>query len=121
MASVTAEGDPAAKPKVYRLRRLPRDADHLRVIKILCQSLDGVTTEDVQIGSLADAVDPWEETPTKTATLTFKRPPVALEGKDKRFELMITVVGLPRPLILDAHFLGFTPLNGVPAGRHEYE
>ena len=118
-AAAAAVGD-VAKPRVYRLRRLPRDADRLRVIQILCRSMDGVAAEDVCIGSLADTVNPWEE-PTKTATLTFKRPPSALEGKGKNFELAVEVVGLKRPLLLDAHFRGFTPLNDVVPGMHEYE
>ena len=120
-AAPVADTGNAAKPRVYRLRRLPRDADPLQVIQILSASLDGVKAEDVQIGSLASAVDPWEELPTKTATLIFKRMPSALKGKNKKFELSIAVVGLPRTLILDRHFHGITPLNDVAAGRHKFE
>jgi len=83
--------------------------------------MDGVAAEDVQIGSLANAVDPWEETPTKTATLTFRRPPAALQGMGGKWELPIIVVGLKQPLIIDAHFHGFTPLNDAVPGGHGYE
>jgi hypothetical protein len=95
------------KPVVYRLRRLPAHADR----------------QDVQVHSLANAVDPWERYPTRTATLTFKKPPFAPGARPENGvpEWSIPVLGLSLPLLLDSHFIGVTPLNDVPPSEHEYE
>lgn len=112
----------AAKAKVYRLRKVPEGYDRQAVGNLVSKCLD-VALQDIHVWSLADAVDPWETPQTQTATLTFDSR-VDLTGKEssKPDEWRIPVLGRERPLILDAHFEGFTPLNNPdPAGyTHEF-
>jgi hypothetical protein len=63
---------------------------------------------------------PWETPPTKTATLSFIALPSVVEVQIKKGEWKIEG-GFDRPLILDTHFLGLTPLNDVEAQKHEIE
>ena len=106
---------------VYRVRRLPRHVDRLEVKEILGKALDGISTEDVHIYSLATAVDPWERSPTRTATVAFSRVPTLLREGPGLKKWDIKVLGLDLPLILDSHFYGFTALNDVVESQHKFE
>ena len=109
------------KSKVYRARNLPGHADRLGAIKLLAQCVSSIALDDVQLGSLAFAVDPWSRAPTKTATLMFKTAPAVI-GLDPNFtEWTFPVPGLESPIILDIHFYGLTPLNEVDDTTHTNE
>lgn len=109
------------KPRVFRVRNLPGHLDRLSAVELLCGSIKGLTTQDVQICSLAYNADPWESSRTKVATLTLYREPPALTSSLKGGECSISVSGLERRLIIDHHFQGVTPLNHVPDYEHKYE
>ena len=110
-----------AKPKVYRLRKIPEGYDRHAVGQLVSKCLH-VALHDIHIWSLADTVDPWEIPQTQTATLTFDSD-VDLTGKQspKAEEWRISVLGLQRPLILDTHFEGLTPLNNPDPATHTHE
>lgn len=110
-----------SKPRVFRLRNLPTHVDRLSAVELLCQSVAGLTAHDVCISSLAREVGIWSRLRTQTATLTFRRYPPTLTSILHGGEGTIAVPGLPKPLILDHHFQGVTPLNHVPEDAHEYE
>src|SRR5947207_15195483 len=108
-------------PKVYRLRQLPEHLDRLGTAELLSKALGDISSRDVQIFSLATSVDPWERPPTRTATLMFNTLPALLETEKGKTEWKIKVGGLRDNLILDIHFLGFTPLNNISPPYHNVE
>lgn len=110
------------KPRVFRLRNLPTHVDRLSVVELLCQSVEGITPQDVRISSLAHDVDVWSWLRTQTATVTFRtRPPALNSILVAGGECTVPVPGLAKPLIIDDHFYGVTPLNHVPDDAHKYE
>lgn len=109
------------KARVFRLRNLPGHVDRLSAVELLCQSVNGIAVQDVRISSLAFEVGVWSSSRTKVATMTLHSTPSALESSLKAGECTIKVPGLEKPLIVDHHFHGVTPLNHVPDGEHGYE
>ncbi|KAI1335062.1 hypothetical protein F5Y15DRAFT_399463 [Xylariaceae sp. FL0016] len=105
----------------YRLRFLPVDIDQAAVVELLCQALSDLTPPEIRLGSLARNPNPLEIPPTQTATLAFLRPPDLLKRQPSQNEWSLQVEGLPRPLILDSHFLAFTSLVDVDVLRHKYD
>lgn len=109
------------KTKVYRLRNLPDHLDRQSAAELLASCLDDVSLQHVCISSLAYAIDPWTRSSTKTATLTFQSCTLdPLEGSGNG-ERAFTIPGLAKPLILDEHFRGLTPLNEVNQEWHQYD
>ncbi|KAI1859970.1 uncharacterized protein JN550_011781 [Neoarthrinium moseri] len=106
------------KPKVFRLRQLPRDATESQTLVFLSKGLGGIRVDDIHIYSLATSLSPWR--PTKTATLMFDSPPPLTEQHKEEDEWQITVMGLEKPLILDTHFRGLTPLRD-PTSEHSFD
>jgi hypothetical protein len=104
----------------YRLRRLPAYLDRSQVANFLVTSVEGLgPLENIVIFSLASSLMPWKQSPTKTATLMFKRTP-------KRFDNDRTEWTVPMPdhsesLIFDTHFLEFTPLSDCDRSLHQFE
>lgn len=109
------------RARVFRVRNLPGHVDRLSAVELLCAAIKGLTAQDVQISSLACDVDPWAWSQAKVATLIFFREPPALTSSLNGGECSISVSGLERPLIIDHHFQGITPLNHVPEYEHKYE
>lgn len=109
------------KPRVFRVRNLPAHVDRLSAVELLCQSIDGITAQDVRLSSLAYDVDVWSWLRTKTATITLRMIPPVLTSILNDGECTIAVLGLAKPLIIDHHFQGITPLNHVPDDEHKYE
>lgn len=112
---------PNIKARVFRVRNLPGHVDRLSAVELLCAAIEDITSQDVQISSLAYDVDPWAWSRTKVATMTFHREPPALSSSLGGGEYLFPVSGLERPLIIDHHFQGITPLNYVPNREHKYE
>ncbi|KAI1140023.1 hypothetical protein F5Y05DRAFT_411088 [Hypoxylon sp. FL0543] len=108
------------KPKVYRLRGCPAHLDRLGATELLSQALGDVTPPDIRIQSLATSLDPWARPPTKVGTLMFLRQPALIEMQGGNGEWRFPVTGLEKPLVLDDHFLGMTPLNDVEREKHEF-
>jgi hypothetical protein len=119
----------ASKPKVYRLRNIPAHADRLAVTQLVTTALNDpyITAGDVQISSLAPAVELWKRWRTQVATLTFKQVPKLLAsqslkpGEPEPTFWSLAVPGLPEPLVLDTQFDGLTPLNETSLENHEYD
>ncbi|KAJ0108485.1 hypothetical protein J7T55_002089 [Diaporthe amygdali] len=109
------------KPRVFRVRNLPAHVDRLSAVELLCQSINGITAQDVRLSSLAYDVDVWSWLRTKTATITLRMIPPVLTSILNDGECTIAVPGLAKPLIIDHHFQGITPLNHVPDDEHKYE
>ncbi|KAI1862459.1 hypothetical protein JX265_009173 [Neoarthrinium moseri] len=106
------------KPKVFRLRQLPRDTTESQTLVFLSKGLGGIRVDDIHIYSLATSLSPWR--PTKTATLMFDPPPPLTEQHQEEDEWQITVMELEKPLILDTHFRGLTPLRD-PTSEHRFD
>ncbi|CAG9984807.1 unnamed protein product [Clonostachys byssicola] len=106
---------PEQSSKVYRLRYVPRYADRLDAAKILVGCIPGLQLEEIQISSLALAVDSQS---SKTATVMFKSTPHILDREPSQNQWDFTVAGLPRSIVLDTHFYGLTPLNEVDESSH---
>lgn len=111
----------SSRPKVFRLQNVPPDLDRLATTELLARTIDeeNITTNDILIYSLADTVEPLKRWPTKVATLTFRKLPTQL--REHKESWRFSVAGLSKPLILDTHFNGFTPLNDVGDFQHSHE
>ncbi|KAK3335128.1 hypothetical protein B0T19DRAFT_350465 [Cercophora scortea] len=108
--------------KVYRLQNLPGHVDRQSAVELVKQHLKaGPASAQLRISSLAYTVDPWERPPTKTATLTLGGCSLDDKLSSRIGEWAVPVAGLPKPLLLDHHFRGFTPLNEVDPSRHQYD
>ncbi|KAI1207027.1 uncharacterized protein F4807DRAFT_436711 [Annulohypoxylon truncatum] len=110
--------DSNRKPKVFRLRQLPGDANKSQALVYLSIGLGSIPVDSIHIYSLATSLSPWR--PTKTATLMFNPPPALLQGDPSKDEWQIRVNGLEEPLILDTHFRGLTPLR-EPTSDHCFD
>ncbi|KAK7229266.1 hypothetical protein V2G26_001436 [Clonostachys chloroleuca] len=104
--------------KVYRATNLPGHVDRLGALELLARCLPDITLDDIQLGSLATAIEPWALTPTKTATLTLKTVPATISEDQNSTEWVFPAAGLVRPVVLDTHFYGLTPLNEVEETLH---
>lgn len=109
------------KPKVYRLRRCPAHLDRYNATKLLSEALGDVEPADIHIQSLVMDLDPWARPPTKVGTLMFHKVPKLIEDEKEENEWKVPVVALEKPLLLDTHFLGMTPLNDVEREQHEFK
>lgn len=110
-----------AKSRVFRVRNLPAHVDRLSAVELLCQSIDGAAARDIRLSSLAYDVDVWSWLRTKTATITLHERLRDFHSSLSDGECAIPVPGLAKPLIIDHHFQGVTPLNHVPEDEHNYE
>ncbi|KAI1440544.1 hypothetical protein F5Y02DRAFT_402664 [Annulohypoxylon stygium] len=110
--------DSNRKPKVFRLRQLPGDANKSQALVYLSIGLGSIPVDNIQIYSLATSLSPWR--PTKTATFMVDPPPALLQGDPSKDEWQIKVNGLEEPLILDTHFRGLTPLR-EPTSDHCFD
>lgn len=109
----------SSKAKVYRLRNIPEHFDRLSAVEWLARTFGDVSRNDVQIHSLALSVDTWS--PSKTATVTFGKTPSIIDSIDNKRECVIQIPELARPLIVDDHFQGITPLNSMAKEAHKSE
>ncbi|KAI1477553.1 hypothetical protein F4774DRAFT_388654 [Daldinia eschscholtzii] len=110
--------DSAQKPKVFRLRQLPGNANESQALVYLSIGLGSIPVDNIQIFSLATSLSPWR--PSKVATLMFNPLPTLLQQDQGKDEWQIRVNGLELPLILDVHFRGLTPLRD-PTPNHSYD
>ncbi|CAG9947930.1 unnamed protein product [Clonostachys rosea f. rosea IK726] len=107
----------SSKAKVYRLRNIPEHFDRLSAAEWLARTFGDVSLNDVQIHSLALSVDTWS--PSKTATATFRKIPLKIDSIKNTPQCVIKIPELARPLIVDDHFQGITPLNSVAKEAHK--
>ncbi|KAI1498142.1 hypothetical protein F5X99DRAFT_394690 [Biscogniauxia marginata] len=105
----------------YRLRGCPEDLNQAGVSQLLSRALGNIEASDIRIQSLATSLNPYERRPTKVATLTFEKPPTLPETQQRRNEWVLLVDGVRGHLILDTHFLGWTPFNDPEKERHEFD
>jgi hypothetical protein len=100
--------------RTYRFRQLPPQVD-TRFLPTLLLSIDAAfgPLGNIRVHSLASSLDPWESPPTKVATITFKQLPSIFDNEDKEWVFLARNIGLLKNVIVDVHFLGFTPLNDV--------
>ncbi|CAI6095931.1 unnamed protein product, partial [Clonostachys chloroleuca] len=85
----------------------------------LARTFGDVSLNDVQIHSQALSVDAWSL--SKTATVTFAKIPLMIDSINHTRECVIQVPELARPLIVDDHFQGITPLNSLAKEAHTFE
>ena len=104
----------------YRLRRLPAYLDRSSVASFLVTSAEGLgPLENIVVFSLASSLMPWKQSPTKTATLMFKRTPKRFDND--RTEWTVPIPEQVESLIFDTHFLEFTPLSDCDHNLHQFE
>ncbi|RDA86370.1 hypothetical protein CP532_1082 [Ophiocordyceps camponoti-leonardi (nom. inval.)] len=80
----------------------------------------------ITVYSLATSLAPWENPPTRVATLMFKETPPFLPratSDESEWQTLVTLSDKNYILVLDHHFWGMTPLNDVPkeSPSAEYE
>jgi len=104
----------------YRLQRLPASLERSRVANFLATSVEGLgPAENIVVFSLASSLIPWKESPTKTATLVFKRTPKRFDND--RTEWIVPMPDQGESLIFDTHFLEFTPLSDCDRNLYQFE
>ena len=103
----------------YRLRGCPATADEVALRHGLAEAFGDITAADIHIRSLATALNPWGQPPTKTATLQFAKLPLNIDPT--KSEWKIEGHDLNGTLLLDTHFLGLTPLNEIHTHNHQFE
>ena len=109
------------EPPTYRLSRIPAQVSGPDLGHFLCEVIPGLDLKQIRIGSLAPTPDDHNKPPTQTATIQiFGLHPQAIEF-DSNGECAKEIKGHRRPLLIDRHFLGFTPLNHVDSGTHAFE
>lgn len=109
--------------KVFPLRGLPRDmATFDDVAKILSNSLGDsqVSSRDIRVYSLANTLKPLERPPSRVATVMFSVVPSLLHNGGTQHQWSIPINGID-DLILDANFIGMTPLNQIDSTLHRAE
>ncbi|KAI0106570.1 hypothetical protein F4776DRAFT_645778 [Hypoxylon sp. NC0597] len=109
------------KPRVYRLRGCPAHLDRLGATELLSRALGDVAPPDIRIQSLAISLDRWARPPTKIGTLVFLKQPALVKTQKENGEWSIPIAGFEKPLVLDTHFLGMTPLNDVEREEHKFD
>jgi hypothetical protein len=108
--------------RTYRVRQLPSHVDRVQAITLLAGLAEGIgPAENVEVLSLASSISPWETHPTKIATAIFKSLPPLFDNDEVEWVLPAQRIGLPQNIIVDVHFLDFTPLNEVEPGLHTLE
>ncbi|KAH8900918.1 hypothetical protein GQ53DRAFT_608318, partial [Thozetella sp. PMI_491] len=104
--------------KVYRLRSIPSDVETCAsVASLVAESLGLPSASDVVVSSLATTLDYWETPLSKVSTIQFKVVPPFLGHPVSASEWSVPLEN-GGSLILDTHFLGFTPLNNVAPAQH---
>lgn len=109
------------EPQTFRVRRIPAEVPERRLAGFLCQVVQGLKLEQVHVLSLAPTPDDHNKPPSQTATVEFAQTPATLSTAEGRDEWPVAVPGQRLPLVFDLHFLGFTPLNKVEPGNHDFE
>src|SRR5687767_5114245 len=114
---------PAHAPRVFRLRRIPNTARTFEdVAQVLSDAIEGLAKESIRIYSLATTVRPWENPPSRVATLMFVGPIAFLASSDAhKTQWTFPLRDQPGSLVLDTNFLGITPLNDVELAAHQAE
>ena len=113
--------DGARKKLTYRVRQLPHHVDKLHVVTLLARLGLG-PVENIRVLSLSCSLSHWERQPTKTSTVEFERAPTLLSNNKTEWILLVAGHnGLQQNIIIDTHFLDFTPLNDVAPAAHAFE
>ncbi|KAH7017956.1 uncharacterized protein B0I36DRAFT_354284 [Microdochium trichocladiopsis] len=116
--------------QTYQLRNLPADVDRFAAARLLVAAVSDprLTSDDIDIHSLANTVDWDQKSQNKVATLSFKVIPEMCRSstvdsylQPQSREWKLTVPLLSEPLILDTHFEGFTVLNAIQESRHRFD
>ncbi|RCI08651.1 hypothetical protein L249_4799 [Ophiocordyceps polyrhachis-furcata BCC 54312] len=102
---------------VFRLSKIPSSITVYHELAVLLASAtDRFPASSITVYSLATTLVPWENPPTKVATLMFKETPPFLASAtpdEAEWQLPITFLDEAHVLVLDHHFWGMTPLNDV--------
>lgn len=110
----------ASRQPTYRLRRVPSYVGRAGLASFIAQAVEGLGgAQNIHVYSLAPSVGDWARPPSQTATLTFNESPIRL--CDGRSEWAFPVQGQGPSLLLDTHFLDFTPLNDINPDLHQFE
>ncbi|KAL4879458.1 hypothetical protein BJY04DRAFT_220054 [Aspergillus karnatakaensis] len=110
---------------VFRLRELPNTVETTGdVASLVSQKLGDISHEHVLVCSLATSLKPYEDPPSRVATVMFTVPPskITLHDQDKQ-EWHIPLEDnayMCSYLIFDTHFLGMTPMNDAKP-PHKYD
>lgn len=108
---------------VFRLRGLPNTTETPNeVASLLSSMLVDTPADSIRIFSLATTLSLHENPRSKVATIMFTTAPaIVTRGHDEDQWVIRSDNHVQHDLILDAHFMGMTPLNDVPSMRHSYE
>lgn len=111
------------KARTYRVRQLP---SYLKFPRQVADFLAGIAEdlgapEDIEVFSLATSLNPLEIPPSKVATIMFEKTPRPFDNDLNQWSISGQLIGLARDIIIDTHFLDFTPLNDAALGDHTME
>lgn len=109
--------------RTYRARQLP---SYLRYPRQVADLLTGIAEglgqpENIKVFSLATSLNLLEIPPTKVATFMFEQVPPLFDNDKDQWTIPGQSIGFARDIIVDVHFLDFTPLNDVPPDDHTTE
>jgi hypothetical protein len=113
----------ATKKTVFRVRGLPNHVTtHAEVGSLVAELLGISPASNVIVSSLATSLDYWETPRSKVSTIQLKvdSPLIVNFSASQQWHVPIDETG-SKSLILDTHFLGFTPLNDVSPSTHIIE
>lgn len=109
---------PNGERKTFRVRQIPHHVDKESLPSVLSRLLS-CQKDTIRVASLAPSIDSYEIPPTKVATVVFSEWPSDL-ARDKH-EWRKQNEFLPKAIIIDTHFKGFTVLNDVISSEHVAE
>ncbi|MCJ1327730.1 hypothetical protein MMC10_004404 [Thelotrema lepadinum] len=110
-----------SKSYTYRVRKLPHYIDKYETAALLAKFLGLGPDNQVRVWSLVKSLSPWERTSTQVATVTFDSQPQLLQGPKKQWTFDRRLQHLEHDVVVDNHFLEFTPLNDISPENHVAE
>ena len=106
----------------YRVRHLPSNVDARETARLLVETAEALGPFDnIKVKSLAFSLNPYEKPPTKTATVEFTHQLSLFDDDGTEWTLPRGEGSLHRDILVDVHFLGFTPLNDPEPDLHALE
>jgi hypothetical protein len=108
--------------RTYRVRQIPHHVTEHQLISILITAAKDLgPSENITVRSLSQSLNQWERPPTKVATIVFRDTPTRFDNDDQEWIIQTTDLGMKANIIIDVHFLNFTPLNDVVSAMSSLE
>jgi hypothetical protein len=104
------------------VRQIPHHVDECQLISILITAAKDLGPSDnIAVCSLSQNLNQWERPPTKVARVVFRDTPTRFDNDDQEWIISTKGLGWRRNIVIDVHFLNFTPLNDVVSATDSLE